>query len=120
MSGGLIHPLILILAALVLFTSFMQIASERMLPAIHAFAWQGAMVAVVTALVAGTEQVPTLYFSAALTFLLKALLIPWLLHRLVRRLKLIRHRESLKHPILIIAGAVALVIFRLLAGIADH
>ncbi len=111
MSGEVIQPLILILAALVLFASFVQISRERLLPTIRAFAWQGAMVAVVTGLIAVTGHVPGLYFSAALTFLLKALLIPWLLHRLVRHLKLARHREPLGHPILTVVLAVALVIF---------
>ncbi|MEJ2591132.1 MAG: formate hydrogenlyase, partial [Candidatus Thiodiazotropha sp.] len=40
-----------------------------------------------------------------------ALLIPWMLHRLTRRLALERHIESLQQPALVIMAAVALVIF---------
>lgn len=50
-------------------------------------------------------------FSAALTLGLKALLIPWMLHWLVRSLELDRHKEPLRHPALVIMAGVALVIF---------
>ena len=61
--------------------------------------------------VAATGAGHHLYFSALLTLVLKALLIPWMLHRLVRRLELDRHVEVLERPALMIMMAVALVIF---------
>ena len=42
---------------------------------------------------------------------LKALLIPWMLHRMTRRLNLDRHTESLQRPTLVTMAAVGLVIF---------
>jgi hydrogenase-4 component E len=39
------------------------------------------------------------------------MLIPWMLHRLVRRLELDRHSEPLQRPALVIMAALALVIF---------
>ncbi|MBN2887489.1 MAG: formate hydrogenlyase, partial [Chromatiaceae bacterium] len=48
---------------------------------------------------------------AALTFALKALLIPWMLHRLSRRLGLERLIETLRGPARVTMAAVALVIF---------
>jgi hydrogenase-4 component E len=107
----LLQQLVLVLAALVLFTSFALLAQARMVSAIHAFAWQGALAAAVTTVVAATSQSHHLYFSASLTLLLKALVIPWMLHRLTRRLQLERHVESLWRPALTIMAAVALVIF---------
>jgi hydrogenase-4 component E len=107
----LLQQLMLVLAAVVLFTSFVLLEQARLVAAIHAFAWQGTLVAAVTTVVAATGPQTHLYFSALLTLSLKAVFIPWMLHRLVRRLQLDRHTELLTRPALIIMGAVALVIF---------
>lgn len=107
----LLQQLVLVLAALVLFASFVLLAQARLVAAIHAFAWQGALVAAVTLVVAAASASPHLYFSALLTLILKVLLIPWMLHRLVRRLALERHLETLDYPALVVMAAVALVIF---------
>jgi hydrogenase-4 component E len=107
---SVLDQLMLVLAAVVLFLSFVLLQQVRLVAAIHAFAWQGAFVAAVTTMVA-TSANPHLYFSAALTLTLKALVMPWMLHRLVRRLGLDRHREDLKQPALIVMAAVVLVIF---------
>lgn len=108
---SLLEQLMLVLAALVMFTSFVVLEQARLTAAIHAFAWQGALVAAVTTLVAATGGHEHLYYSALLTLSLKALLIPSMLHRLVRRLKLNRQKEPLSRPVLVIMAAVALVIF---------
>lgn len=107
----LLQQFVLVLAALVLFTSFVLLAQARLASAIHAFAWQGALVAAVTTVVAVTGKSQHLYFSALLTLALKALLIPWMLHRLTRRLALERHVEAVWRPALTIMAAVGLVIF---------
>jgi hydrogenase-4 component E len=107
----LLQQLMLVLAALVLFTSFVLLEQARLVAAIRAFAWQGALVAAVTTVVAASGHLPHLYFSALLTFSLKVLLIPWMLHRLVRRLQLDRHAQPLRRPALVTMAAVALVIF---------
>ena len=60
---------------------------------------------------AWTAGEPHLYISATLTLALKALLIPWMLHRLVRRLDLDRHTESLAWPALTLLGGATLVLF---------
>ncbi len=107
----LLQQAVLVLAALVLFLSFVLLAQARLTAAIHAFAWQGALLALVTAVVASVNGQPHLYFSALLTLVLKGLLIPWMLHRLTRRLDLVRHVEAVQHPGLVQMGAVMLVIF---------
>ncbi|HEY5604588.1 MAG TPA: formate hydrogenlyase [Gammaproteobacteria bacterium] len=108
---SLLQQLMIVLAAVVLFTSFVLLEQARLVAAIHVFAWQGVLVSLVTAIVAASGGLLHLFFSAALTFGLKALLIPWMLHRLVRRLQLDRHREPLPRPALVVMAALALVIF---------
>lgn len=107
----LLQQLVVVMAALTLFVSFVLLAQTRLISAIHAFAWQGALVAAVTLVVAVTGGSHHLYFSAALTLALKALLIPWMLRRLTRRLALERHTEVLERPALAIMAAVGLTIF---------
>ncbi len=107
----ILQQLMLILAAVVLFTSFVLLEQARLVAAIHVFAWQGVFVALVTTIVAASGEHLHLFFSAALTLGLKAMLIPWMLHQLVCRLDLDRHRELLRYPALVIMAALALVIF---------
>ncbi len=107
----LLQQVTLVLAAVVLFTSFVLMQQSRLVAAVHVFAWQGVLVALVTAIVAGSAGQPHLFFSAGLTFVLKALLIPWMLHRLVRRLELDRHSEAVRRPAVVTIAALALVIF---------
>jgi hydrogenase-4 component E len=102
---------IVLLAAVVLLLSFVLLAQSQLVSAIHAFAWQGTLVAAVTAVVAFTGPIHHLWVSAALTVVLKGLLIPWMLHRQVRGLRLERARERLKHPASVMMAAVGLVIF---------
>ena len=108
---GLYDQAILMSAALVLFTSFLMLAQARLLPLIHVFAWQGALLSITTALVAFVSKHGHLYVSAALTFGLKALLIPWILHRLAVQLKIQRDIDSVRYPSLVLLAGAALVIF---------
>ncbi|MDT8388616.1 MAG: formate hydrogenlyase [Thiogranum sp.] len=102
---------ILLFAALILFTSFALLAQQRMLASIHVFAWQGALVAGATVLIAIVSKQNHLYFSAALTFGLKAVFLPWMLHRLVNQLGIQHHVETVVRPALVLLGAAALVVF---------
>jgi len=102
---------ILTLAALILFTSFALLAVTRVVSIIRIFAWQGALVAITTALVAYDSGLYHLYISAILTLLLKAMFIPWLLLRLVQRMQLNREVHTVQHPVMTMMIATALVIF---------
>lgn len=110
-SLSLIEQAMFVIAALVLFASFVLLAQARLVAAVHAFAWQGAMIATATALVAAAYEEHHLYISALLTFVLKALLIPWMLHRLIRKLSLRKHIDELAHPTLVILAGTGLVVF---------
>ncbi len=108
---SLYNQAIILFAALVLFTSFIMLAQARIIPLIFAFAWQGVLLAVVTALVALVSGHSHLYISAGLTVVLKVFLIPWLLYRLTIRLGIHLEAEVIKYPSLLLLAGSGLVIF---------
>ena len=108
---SLYEQAVIVSAAFILFTSFVMLAQARVRPLVYAFAWQGVLLAVITALVALVTDHTHLYISAALTFGLKALLIPWMLLRLATRLKVHHEIESLANPSLMLLAGAGLVIF---------
>ncbi|MCC6610068.1 MAG: formate hydrogenlyase [Burkholderiales bacterium] len=108
---SLFEQAIIVFAALALFSSFVMLAQTRVLPLIYAFAWQGVLLALVTALVAYVSGHPHLYISAALTLALKVFLIPWLLHRLAMQLRIHLEAERIVHPSLLLLAGGGLVIF---------
>jgi hydrogenase-4 component E len=116
MTGGyadlpLIEQAIRTFAALILVSSFALLAQARVVAAIQVFAWQGFLLAALTAMVAWNLHEPHLYISAALTLALKALFIPWLLTRQARRLGILRDLDAVIRPGLTLLAAGALVIF---------
>lgn len=80
--------LINLCAAIMLLLAFAMLAQRKILALINLFAAQGMMLCVSTALVALVSGQHHLYWSALLTLVLKVLLLPWILHRLIRKLKL--------------------------------
>ena len=110
-SLTLYEQALLLIASLVLFTSFLMLAQARLFTLIRVFAWQGGLLAVTTALVALVLGHPHLYLSALLTLVLKAMLIPWMLHRLVIRLNVHREVESLMYSPLVLMMGATLVVF---------
>ena len=100
-----------LLAALLLLLAFAMLAQRRVLTLIKLFAWQGAALAVSTAIVAYATGQTHLYFSAGLTVALKVVLIPWLLHRLIDQLQVRWDIETLLNiPTTMLAG-IGLAIF---------
>ena len=82
-AGSLASQLVNLLAAVLLLLAFAMLAQRRVLSLIHLLAWQGAALAVSTLVVGYATGQTQLYFSAALTVVLKVVLIPWVLHRLI-------------------------------------
>jgi hydrogenase-4 component E len=74
------------LAALLLLLSFAMLAQRRVVTLVNLLALQGAVLCAATLLLAWRTGEAHLYFSAALTLCLKVAFLPWLLHRLIRRL----------------------------------
>jgi hydrogenase-4 component E len=100
-----------LLAAMLLLIVFAMLAQRRILTLINLFALQGAVLATSTFVVAYTTDQHHLYYSAALTLLLKVLVLPWLLHRLIRKLNVRWDVETLLNiPATMLVGIV-LVIF---------
>lgn len=102
---------ILLLAALILLTSFLMLGQSRLMRLVFIFAVQGVLLAITTALVADVLDFPHLYISAALSFGLKGLLIPIMLQRLVVRMGLHREMETLEKPARVMMGGTGLVVF---------
>jgi len=95
MTASLAQQLINGLAALMLLISFALLAQHRMLSVLHWFAAQGVLLAVTAAVVAYSSGNHELYVSAAMTLLLKGMLLPWLLWRVIRQLHVHREVEPL-------------------------
>ncbi|MFA6016045.1 MAG: formate hydrogenlyase [Gallionellaceae bacterium] len=100
-----------LLAALLLLIEFAMLAQRRILSLINLFALQGALLALSTFVVAFSTGQHHLYYSAWLTLLLKVLVLPWLLHRLIGKLNVRWDVETLINiPTTMLVG-LALVVF---------
>ena len=102
--------LINLFAAMLLLLAFAMLAQRRVDSLIGLFVAQGLVLASSTAVVAYTTAQPHLYQSTALTLLLKVFLLPWLLHRLVRKLDVRWEFEGLINiPTTMLIGIVLVV-----------
>ncbi len=100
-----------LLASLLLLIAFAMLSQRRILSLINLFAWQGLVLSLSTFVVAYSTGQHHLYYSAGLTLLLKVLLLPWLLHRLMRKLNVRWDVETLINiPATMLVG-IGLVIF---------
>jgi hydrogenase-4 component E len=97
-------------AAVLLLTSFAMLSQRRIVSLVNLFAIQGAALSASTAIVAYTSGQHHLYYSAALSVALKMLLLPWILHRLIRRLNVRWDSEPLINiPTTMLVGIVLVV-----------
>lgn len=102
--------LINLLAALMLLLSFAMLGQRRVLTLINLFMLQGAVLCASTAIVALVTGQSHLYWSALITLVLKVLLLPWILHRLIRRLNVKWDVETLINiPTTMLIGIVLVV-----------
>jgi len=106
----LFAQLINLFAAILLLLSFAMLAQRRVLSLIDLFAAQGLALATSTVIVAYATKQPHLYFSAGLTLLLKVILLPWILYRLIRKLDVKWDVEQLINiPTTMLVGIVLVV-----------
>jgi hydrogenase-4 component E len=84
--SALLTQFVNLLGAVLLMLAFAMIAQRRIVRLIHLFTLQGATLVLSTAVVGYVTHQPHLYLSAGVTFALKVLLIPYLLHRVIDRL----------------------------------
>ena len=113
--------LINLLAALLLLVAFAMLSQRRILSLINLFAAQGVVLFLATTLVAALTGQAHLYWSAGLTLLLKVFLLPWILHRLIRRLNVKWDVETLLNiPTTMLVGIVLVILaFNLAAPISQ-
>lgn len=108
--NALLTQFVNLLGALLLILAFGMIAQRRILSLIHLFTLQGATLVLATAVVGYVTHQPHLYISAALTFVLKVLVIPWLLHRLIERLDIRWELETLINiPTTMLIGIIVVI-----------
>jgi len=93
--NSLLAQLVNLLGALLLMLAFAMISQRRIVSLVNLFTMQGATLAVATAVVGYVTRQPHLYLSAGLTLLLKAMLIPYALHRVIDRLHIRWEVETL-------------------------
>ncbi|HEY7887960.1 MAG TPA: hypothetical protein VIC29_07010 [Steroidobacteraceae bacterium] len=89
-------------AAVMLLLSFAMLSQRRIVSLVNLYAVQGGALATATLLVAWRTGEGHLYLSAALTIALKVIFLPWLLHRLIRRLEVYWDTE----PLLNVSGTM--------------
>jgi hydrogenase-4 component E len=108
---ALIPQTINLFASVILILAFAMLSQRRILSLIHLFTLQGLALVCATTVVAYLTHQHHLYYSAALTFILKVILIPILLHRLIERLHVRWDVETMFNiPIMMLIGIV-LVMF---------
>ena len=110
-----------LLAAVLLLLAFAMLSQRRILSLINLFAAQGFVLFLSTALVAALTDQKHLYVSAAVTLALKVTLLPWILHRLIRRLNVKWDVETLINiPTTMLVGILLVILaFNLAAPISQ-
>jgi len=98
-------------AALLLLLSFAMLLQRRTVTLVNILAMQGGLLCAATLVLAWRTGQSHLYVSAALTLLLKVLLLPWLLHRLIRRLQVYWDSETTVNTAGTMLIGVLIVIF---------
>ena len=97
-------------AALLLLLSFAMLAQRRVVNLVNLLAMQGVLLLAATLLLAWRTGQQHLYLSALLTLALKVLFLPWLLHRLIRQLKVYWDSDPLLNiPLTTLVGVVVVV-----------
>lgn len=100
-----------LLAATLLLLTFAMLSQRRILSLIHLFTLHGATLVASALVVAYVTNDSHLYFSAGLTFVLKVVLIPWILHKLILRLNIKWDVEPLINvPATMLVGIVLVII----------
>ncbi len=98
-------------ATLILMLSFAMISQRRITSLVNLFIVQGAALVAASLLLGYVTHQPDLYISAILTLALKVVLIPWMLHRVIRKLNVRWDVDTLINvPTTMLVG-IGLVIF---------
>jgi len=119
--------LINLFATLILLLSFAMISQRRIVTLINLFMLQGAALVAASFLLGYVTDNHELYVSGALTLVLKVIFIPWMLHRVIRKLNVRWDVETLLNVpttmlvgigLVILAFSLALPVSRLSDALA--
>ena len=103
--------LINLFATLILLLSFAMISQRRIVSLVNLFMMQGLALVITSFLLGYATHQPDLYVSGTLTLVLKVIFIPWMLHRMIRKLNVRWDTETLLNvPTTMLVG-IGLVIF---------
>ena len=119
MSVELATRLIDVLGALLLFSTLLILASGQLFRAIYAVAMQSVFLGIAGAVLGAATGNPDLWVIAGITIVVKAILLPWLLIWVVRRIQLPREIESVIpiNATLALAAGIVVLAFRLSASL---
>lgn len=106
MSAETVHTVIDDLGALLLFTMILIVAATQIYRAIYAVAAQSFLIAVAGAVLAASTGNADLWVIAGVTLAVKAVVLPWVLHRVVQRMNVRREVE----PVIPVAATLALTV----------
>ena len=101
-----VHTIIDDLGALLLFTTILILAASQVYRAIYAVAAQSLFIAIAGAVLATATGNRDLWVIAGITLVVKATLLPWVLHWVVHRMNVRREIE----PVIPIAATLALAV----------
>jgi hydrogenase-4 component E len=105
-----VHTIIDDLGALLLFTMILIVAASQISRAIYAVAAQSLLIAIAGAVLATATGNVDLWVIAGVTLAVKATLLPWVLHWVVRRMNVRREVEPVIPVAVTLALAVAVVV----------
>jgi hydrogenase-4 component E len=105
-STETVHTIIDDLGALLLFTMILIVAATQIYRAIYAVAAQSLLIAVAGAVLAASTGNADLWVIAGITLAVKAVVLPWVLHRVVQRMNVRREVE----PVIPVAATLALTV----------
>jgi hydrogenase-4 membrane subunit HyfE len=110
MSAGTVHAIIDDLGALLLFTMILIVAASQISRAIFAVAAQSLLIAIAGGVLATATGNVDLWVIAGITLTVKAIVLPWLLHWVVRRIDVRREVEPVIPVLATLALAVVVVV----------
>ena len=110
MSGETVHTIIDDLGALLLFTMILIVMASQISRAIYAVAAQSFFIAIAGAVLATSTGNVDLWVIAGVTLAVKAIMLPWVLHWVVRRMNVRREVEPVIPDAATIVLAVAVVV----------
>jgi hydrogenase-4 membrane subunit HyfE len=110
MSAGTVHAIIDDLGALLLFTMILIVAASQISRAIFAVAAQSFLIAIAGGVLATATGNVDLWVIAGITLTVKAIVLPWLLHWVIRRIDVRREVEPVIPVLATLALAVVVVV----------